>query len=169
MFKCDSFLLKPNIIVTPDNLNENIFISIKDVKEVSAIKNDIDLNYVEGAISLKYFDSEIFGMENWDLIDQLWSYLVNMIISVREKGSAKTFFPDQPTRLEMSRIANNQILFSVEANDIHKWNFPEKDFFSILLESAHEFFNFMIEVFPERDVYGYELSIVEDLKREVGR
>lgn len=165
MFTCESYLLKPNIIVTPDNLYENIFVNIKNLNEVSVVKNNIDINYVEGAISLKYIDKEIFGLEYWDLIDQLWSYLVDMIKSVREKGSAETYFPDQPIRLEMTRIADNQILFSVAAKETHKWNLPEQDFFSILLESAYKFFNFMINEFPEKDIYRHELSLVEDLRK----
>lgn len=165
MFTCQSYLLNPNIIVTSDNLYENIFIDVKNLKEVTLIKDDIDLNYIEGAISLKYLDEEIFGLKDWDLIDQLWSYLIDMVKSVQENDSAKTFFPDQPIRLEMKRVVENQILFSVEANETHKWVLPEKAFFSILLESAYDFFDTMAKLFLEKGLYREELSIIEELKK----
>nr|WP_218776217.1 hypothetical protein [Enterococcus sp. 4G2_DIV0659] len=150
-----------------DNLKSN-FVNIDNLKEVSVIKSDVDLFYVEGAICLKYIDEEILGQRHWDLVDQLWSYLVEMISIVLEKGQSETYFPDQPIKLEMNRIANNQISFSVESSEIKKWNVPEKDFFSIVLKSADEFFNFMINEFPETiDQYKNELIKIEDLMNKI--
>lgn len=66
----------------------------------------------------------------------------------------------------MSRTAENQILFSVESNKTHKWFLPEKDFFSILLKSAYNFFQFMMEEFPETtSKYGRELAKIENIRR----
>ncbi|MFK4568348.1 hypothetical protein ABH902_002940 [Enterococcus sp. UD-01] len=166
MFTCTSYILKPGTIVTMDNLKCN-FVSIDNLKEISIIKSNVDLFYVEGAICLKYIDEEILGRQHWDLVDQLWSYLVEMISMVIEKGQSETYFPDQPIKLEMNRIANNQILFSMESSEVKKWNVPEQEFFSILLKSAKEFFNFMINEFPETiEEYKNELIKIEDLMKK---
>lgn len=86
---------------------------------------------------------------------------------VIEKGQSETYFPDQPIKLEMNRIANNQILFSMESSEVKKWNVPEQEFFSTLLKSAEEFLNFMINEFPGTiDEYKNELIKIEDLMKK---
>ncbi|MFC7743159.1 hypothetical protein ACFQXA_22635 [Nocardiopsis composta] len=63
-----------------------------------------DPDHIDGAIVLSV-DGEVFFDESlWDLVDQLWAYILNMLEELGEKDSAKTFFPDQPVELVFRRI-----------------------------------------------------------------
>ncbi|MBF0297408.1 MAG: hypothetical protein HQK51_01735 [Oligoflexia bacterium] len=52
--------------------------------------------YIEGALVIKINEVPIITTENWDLIDQLWSYLVDGLKSVSVNNSFQSYFPDQP-------------------------------------------------------------------------
>ena len=60
-----------------------------------------DVFYVEGAIVIKYYTQEIMGLEQWDLINHLWSYFIDAIDELIEgKWETSFLFPDQPLNIE---------------------------------------------------------------------
>lgn len=72
-----------------------------------------DTDYIEGAIVLQIANNEILGLEQWDLVDQLWAYLREGIEEVDSRGEFKTFFPDQPLLLEIKKISQELAMITI--------------------------------------------------------
>lgn len=95
-----------------------------------------DINYIEGAIVLKINNCEIIGLEQWDLVDQLWAYLLDGIERIDSGREFKTFFPDQPLLLEIKKI--NQELVIITVGKV-KTVVPYDEFKEIIIKGANHF------------------------------
>lgn len=58
-----------------------------------------DERYVRGAIELTVDGTPLMTQAEWDLVDQLWSYLITLAQKVGAGEPASTSFPDQPIDL----------------------------------------------------------------------
>lgn len=54
------------------------------------------LNYIEGAIELSIDGHPIFSKDEWDLVDQLWAYLVDAAQRIAAGEDVRMPFPDTP-------------------------------------------------------------------------
>lgn len=83
MFQVDSYLMKPHCKITDlsDVVKnpQNYFIEITDSSRLKEIYKDLDFQYLNGAICLRYYGESMLDMRYWDLVDQLWAYLMNLI------------------------------------------------------------------------------------------
>ncbi len=61
--------------------------------------------YIEGAIYLSYYGTELIGFKYWDLIDQLCSYFIHSIyrLILDDEESDKFYFPDQPIEVNLKK------------------------------------------------------------------
>ena len=82
----------------------NRFVPIEDVDGPVA-----DVDYLEGAIVWKIGSVELLSESEWDLVDQLWAYIIDGTIQLLEKGRFETYFPDQPLRLAFMRQGDNEV------------------------------------------------------------
>ena len=58
-----------------------------------------DPDYIKGVIELSIDGQEIITRAEWDLVDQLWAYLVNGAGELAARRGFATRFPDQPIEL----------------------------------------------------------------------
>jgi hypothetical protein len=65
-----------------------------------------DPDYIKGVIELSIDGQPIITRAEWDLVDQLWAYMVNGADEIAKHRSFVTRFPDQPIEL----------LFTVDAS-----------------------------------------------------
>lgn len=87
-----------------------------------------DEYYIEGWIDLSIGVSKILGRAHWDLVDQLWVYLVDGTTQLTEgQHEWETFFPDQPLRLALQLNGANKLAvivgdkqFLVKASDFRE-------------------------------------------------
>lgn len=73
------------------------------------------------------------GIKYWDLIDQLWSYFINMLEEYKMFGRAETYFPDMPVKIEFIKLQHGMIKFVISDSS---FVLPEKELFSELLNHA---------------------------------
>ncbi|OPH47372.1 hypothetical protein BC351_40165 [Paenibacillus ferrarius] len=158
MLEIDSYLLLPHAKITDlvDAVNNphNYFINIKNYVKVNQIANKVDLNYVCGAIYIEYNYQPIINFSHWDLIDQLWAYIIDMIEQFKSQGNASTYFPDQPIKLEFQKL--NEKLMFVTLNE-NRYSFESSIFIEKLLDSAEAFFNVMEQHFGD-GLYALQLK-----------
>jgi hypothetical protein len=64
-----------------------------------------DNNYIEGAIVWRVGGRDIFKLQHWDLIDQLWVYIVDGLNRLEKGEDYDVFFPDQPLRLRFEIVS----------------------------------------------------------------
>jgi hypothetical protein len=171
MLNINSYIKYPNIIIedlsTINNKHKEFFIEINNEKEIKEIIKDIDINYIEGVIYLEYNDTVLMDFTYWDIIDQLWAYIIDLIEDNLNNNNAEVYFPDQPIKLKLKNISRDLILFSIESATTIQLTLPKNEFFSKLLESANEFFSKIQGYLGSRVDYTYELKLISDLNNKL--
>ena len=104
-----------------------------------------DVFYVEGAIVIKYYTQEIMGLEQWDLINYLWSYFIDAIDELIEgKRETSFWFPDQPLNVILRNEKNNRngllIIIGKKTYMVEK-----KEFFLEILSAADVFWELLAQ------------------------
>ncbi|WP_289140975.1 hypothetical protein [uncultured Brevibacillus sp.] len=171
MFQVDSYLMKPQCNVTDlrDVVNnpQNYFVEITDSTGLKEIYKNLDFQYLNGAICLKYYGESMLDMRYWDLVDQLWAYIMNLIDDVLHKGEGSVYFPDQPVKIIL-RVTSKELLhFSLEGSEITGFVLPKNDFLLALVQGAEQFFTCMTSTFSSVCDYSYELERIDRLKQEL--
>jgi hypothetical protein len=145
------------------NNPDKYFINIDDSNSIMNIYDRLDLEYLEGAIIIKYNHKNLMDFKLYDLIDQLWSYLLNIIEDYYDEGIAETYFPDQPVKIILKKSTNNNLIFTV---DNYEWNLKEYDFLDNLLNGAEQFFKKMNTYSKHyNEYYNDELNRINKLKK----
>jgi hypothetical protein len=118
---------------------------VEDVADAPA-----DPRYIEGALELTINGVPILDIEMWDYIDQLWSYVSDMVSGIREESEVSTYFPDQPIKLSFSKQGTSRVLVSVSINGRLRIASIEMDeLFAELRRSGDSFFGKMMTLVPE--------------------
>lgn len=122
MFNIKTFIKIQNVQI--DNLNEVIenpnryFINIDDEIEIKKYNQDLDFDFINGAITIEYYNNLIMDFSLWDLVDQLWSYLIQLVEDLVQTGYGMTYFPDQPVKIEMKVVSKDLLLFVLNEGEI---------------------------------------------------
>lgn len=134
MLKINTYIKKDGIIKQNDELN-NFFVLVSNAEVFQTVK---DSCYMEGAIEIIWNEELIMGLEQWDLIDQLWTYFVDGICEVLNgKHESIFWFPDQPILVKFLDFSNGYIMLMVGEKKIVE----EKNYLlETLLKAANFFF-----------------------------
>jgi hypothetical protein len=169
MFTVHSYIRYPTIPIRDlDKVDKSplyYFIDINNTGEILRIKKDLDFDYIDGVIFLTYNNQIVMPFSYYDLIDQLWAYLLNMMEEYLKTKKSEMFFPDQPLPMSMKYISEEYILF--EIRDI-PWKFPTYEFFTAMLIGAKDFFeklSFLIE--EKKDECTYELQRIALIQQKL--
>jgi len=172
MFEIKTFLLRPGCKIKSSDeavLNaDTIFVDVSNRSEVLKIQRRIDAEYVEGAILLKYQGNVLLDFRCWDLVDQLWAYLVNLIYDYMKVGESKTYFPDSPVKMELKSLTDELVSFELKIKIVEIWELPKRDFFCNLLDSATIFFEQLKEIIiVNAELYEYEIKRINEIRTKL--
>ncbi|WP_143082592.1 hypothetical protein [Nonomuraea wenchangensis] len=107
-----------------------------------------DSRYIEGAIELVVDEVLIIGLEEWDLVDQLWAYIATMVKTLSESDRCSTSFPDQSIQLTFQR-QGARILVSCEVGEVTRSaSARSPEFIAALRGAGQLFFRKMAELYP---------------------
>lgn len=135
-----------------------------------AIKSRIvveDQNYVDGAITLTIGGKPILTEVEWDLVDQLWAYILAGLETLESSASWWTHFPDQGIRLSIER-AGDQAQVGVSYRQVNRVaTCRYQALRRAMLDGALEAFQALTLIAPENaQEYEQYLSEIEEfLKR----
>lgn len=170
MFKIKTFIKRPGMPIR--NLNEVIenpnkyFVSIDNEIEIKKYNQDLDLDYINGAITIEYYNKFIMDFGLWDLVDQLWSYFIQLVEDVIQTGYGITYFPDQPVKIKMQVVSKDLLLFTLDEGKIIRELLPMQEFLNALLKSAENFFNSLMGYFERKIDFSYELKKIKRLQEQ---
>ena len=160
----NSYILKPGHEVVPLKTYED-FINVNNSKKLLEIEKDLDDFYLDGAIEIKYKEQVLLDLDDWDLIDQLWSYILNLIVEYSKNGKSEIYFPDCPAKIRMKKMYDNYLMFST-VTDVpgkeKKILIDEKEILEILLNKANDFFS-AISIL--KDYKDYSLREIKRIKK----
>lgn len=156
-----------------ENLNKVIekpnhfFFNIDNKLEMKKYGQDLDFDYINGAITIKYYDKFIMDYSLWDSVDQLWSYFLNLLEEVLDTGYGITYFPEQPVKIEMKILSNDLLVFSLDEGNIIRELLPMQDFMIALLQGAEEFYTCFMTCFEGIIDFNYELNKIKSIHNQI--
>ena len=173
MFSIKSYIKAPHKVINDlkkaTSQPEAYFVDIDNEQKIIKIKNQLGLNYLEGAIYITFNNQIIMSYEMWDLVDTLWSYVLILIQDLIDKNKSDIYFPDQAIQIKMQ--ANKDIvIFSLVMpnNETRQWLLPKDLFLKALLDGAQHFFAKMFLIFEEnQEDYSDELKKIKNLKKKL--
>lgn len=125
-----------------------------------------DSDYIDGALVLNVNGVELVNVKMWDLIDQLWVYLVDGLELVSRGKEFKTYFPDQPIELCVQPVSDSLVLVSVKIRSlVNQALVSREEFISALASEAQRFFTAMGRLVPhEQRFYETTLQKIHNLR-----
>ncbi len=145
------------ITITTYILHEDSFVKVDSNTDVGLIA---DRFYIEGAIRMWNGTEEILGLEQWDLVDQLWSYLLDGMEELLDgKGETSFSFPDQPLEMAFKMVKGNGLLIRVGTR---KYIVDQKEFFSALLSAAEVFYGFLVQCDASALMQGDKVRLIKN-------
>ena len=119
--------------------------SFVKVNSKTAIELITDPFYIEGAILIRNYNQEIMGFKQWDLVEHLWSYLIDAIDDlICGKQETSFLFPDQPLKMTLStkKMSRNRLLIIIGKN---KYTVEKTEFFLEVLSAASKFYEYLVQ------------------------
>lgn len=108
-----------------------------------------DERHVEGAIHLTINNVDVIDRSMWDVVDQLWSYLADIVDTLRRTDSATTYFPDRPIELSVARIGGGKVrVWSVVQDAVRGSVVDESRFTSAVRAAGLAFFEALTRLVP---------------------
>lgn len=105
--------------------------------------------YIEGAIEIIVNHKKILTCEQWDYVDQLWSYFLDGIHDISTGHSFTTYLPDQPIEVSFKLLDTNNVKIQVKNNEIITSSVLRRDLFlKVMLEACRDFFRHLSLVAP---------------------
>ncbi|MGG3065627.1 hypothetical protein ABEO83_04120 [Bacillus glycinifermentans] len=170
LFYINTLIRRPDKTITDLSIlkskQNDYFVDINNMNDLKSIEHILDFDYLEGAIIIKFNDQILMDVTTWDLVDDLWAYLLNVIENVLNTGYGETYFPDQPLRLSMRSLSNDLLLFELDAPTQVKAAVPKRDFLLALIEGADYFFEKMNESYVNNVDYNGEIDMIESLRKK---
>jgi hypothetical protein len=105
-----------------------------------------DKNYIQGAICCRISDRDILTTEHWDLVDQLWCYILEGLAKVEHGAEYNSSFPDQPLRLRFRPLSPHAVEITI-GDDVQR--FSTESVVACLTQGAISFFGAMKRLAPE--------------------
>ncbi|MDP5277225.1 hypothetical protein [Chengkuizengella axinellae] len=167
MIEINTYLQIPNIEM-PVEFSENhedFFVNINDSNKILNIVDQIDTDYIEGAIVIKYYDITIIDFELWDLVVTFWAYLMNMVEEVLEMKRGHTYLPDQPLRIDMEILNKHSVSFKIGKGKYGDFVLPKKEFFLALINEAENVFKKIDIYFSKKE--DYHLEQIQRLRKNI--
>lgn len=109
-----------------------------------------DPYYIEGAIELVVDGVAVLGLPEWDLVDQLWHYIVDCLEQLNVSEAAETTFPDQPIWLRFRRVGAGWVRVSLAVPGDTTVDATAKvdEFFTAMIAGAERFFEALARIEP---------------------
>lgn len=138
MITSETYIKNKNRITSMHELLKNPLNYFTPLGNGEVLDDVEDFNYVEGAIILKINNVSMLGFQHWDLVDQLWVYLITSVEQLIDgKQYFSFYFPDQPLKFEIKAISSTLLLVSVDGKTCIV---DRNEFFTQILEDARHFF-----------------------------
>ncbi len=111
--------------------------------------------YINGAIICRINNQKLFNETHWDLVDQLWAYILQGLESLQSDTDFSIYFPDQPLQLSFC-LLNPKVVEVILGNK--QFRFERTIFFRTLALGAENFFLRMKVLLPN-DIPSWEIEL----------
>lgn len=167
MIIVETYIKKDKPITSVEHINENYLNYFVHCNDESCLDYITDYDYLEGAIIISCDGIGILDFRYWDLVDQLWSYIIEAIYGLsRGENQVQFYFPDQPIKVNIQKISKYALLLKVEGKT---FSFNKQEFICALLNGAEMFFSTLAKC---QDTYlvtqsKEKLDLIKKIKNEI--
>ncbi len=102
--------------------------------------------YLDGAIYCRINDRDVLTLHHWDLVDQLWAYIIEGMLMIARGEDYDVYFPDQPLRLRLRLLSRRVVEVTVggcsQKVDVHT-------LVRAMADGAVQFFTEMKRILPD--------------------
>ena len=133
------------------------FIAIED------FHGDIgDPIHIDGAIELTANGVQILSKQNWDFLDQLWTYLLQGLRAALQGDNFSCYFPDSPTAITFRpRQTEGDIDFTVGPTTVLA---DRQALTSILAEGAEDCFSHLALLIKDTHFYDEQKALIGNIR-----
>ena len=164
--KINSYILKPGHETVALKTYDD-FINVKDSKKILEIEKDLDDFYLDGVIEIKNEKQIFLEINDWDLVDQLWSYILNLIEEYNESGESEIYFPDCPNKIKIKKMYDGYLMLSITTDQERRELMNQNEILGILLNEANVFFNSISILEDYKDYSLREIERVKKIKSDI--
>ena len=163
-----SYIQIPNKSLSDDFLEhpEDFFVNVDDTEKLKSIANDLDIDYLDGAITIYYQGHYIIDFALWDEVDTLWAYLMNAIEELLKNGKSHTYFPDQPIRIDLRVEGKGMIRLVIGKGEHGDYLLPREILLNSLINGAEHCF-LMIKKLLKTDNNDYHLEQIKRIRQSL--
>ena len=104
--------------------------------------------YIDGAIICTIEGHKILTFKHWDLVDQLWYYIIEGLIELRAKRDFECYFPDQPLLYSFKPQEKGMVKITIDKDP---YTVNAERFIKLAAENAIEFFLKMKVLLPRQN------------------
>jgi hypothetical protein len=122
-------------------LHDGVFHTLEDES-----LSEVDENYIHGAIVWTVNSDSILNISHWDLVDQLWAYLIEGCAQLLERNHFECGFPDQPLDIKLLAMEDGTSIKVTIGTDSHLVEFNV--LFEALCTGGAEFFSVVAKRLP---------------------
>lgn len=141
MVDIKTYIKKNEIITSLEGINEEYFRYFVCCDDESWLQYVTDFDYIEGAITIFCDGVNILDFRYWDLVDQLWSYLIEGLNEILNGNkNVKFYFPDQPIEFKMQEISGELLLLTIKEK---KFVVNRQEFVVAALKEAKKFYKIL--------------------------
>ena len=122
-----------------------------------------DHRHIDGTIELTVNSTSLFGQDHWDLIDQLWIYIINGIESAIAGREYIASFPDSPVKLsfKLSTSSPDKIEMTVgKQSIIHN----TQELVNALLDGAEDCLKEIGRIIANANFYQREIQKIHQIR-----
>jgi hypothetical protein len=121
-----------------------------------------DQRHIDGAIELVIDGVPIIVKEQWDLVDQLWIYIVNGLESVVNDNTYQSSFPDSATELRLQPITTANLIKMTIGDKSITYNSQELG--NALLDGATHCLRELSRIMGNSDLYQEEFEQIKQVR-----
>lgn len=170
MFEIKSYILIPESKGKAwEYIEQNLhkfFIEVGNYKDLFRITKKMNPSYIDGAITLKYYDVVIMDFKLCGTINYLWQDILMLVEQFLKEEKAEQS-SDIPMKMELESISEDSVLFKLSVNKNSKWVLPKTEFLNALLDAAEDFFDKVSDLFGSRFDCAYSLEIIKKLNAKL--
>jgi hypothetical protein len=126
----------------------------------------LDPDYIDGAIIWAVGNKEILTPLHWDLVDQLWAYMLTGAQEVADGKSFKCYFPDQPLRIQFDIVSHEKVRVNIGDDET---TIDIATFFESILSGAETCFTALHKkLLSKKKPYDHQLAAISSLRKQIG-
>lgn len=123
-----------------------------------------DPRHIDGAIELTIDNYPLINKDQWDLLDQLWMYIVSALENITNRRSYTSYFPDSPTKLSLRPVPVNMVEITVGDNSI---TYSSHELGNALLNGAEDCLKELSRIMNNSNLYREEIQKINRVRRQL--